>query len=55
MCCTAQRGCGILRPDWMKDGQYQGEVAIDGTNFDKFHKTGNSNLTKDRPLKTTSL
>ena len=55
MCCTAQRGCGILRPDWMKDGQYQGEVAIDGTNFDKFHKTGNSRHTKDRQLKTTSL
>ena len=40
MCCTAERGCGILRPDWMKDGTYQGEVAIDGTNYDKFHKTG---------------
>ena len=40
MCCTADRGCGILRPDWMKDGEYQGEEQIDGVSYDKFHKTG---------------
>ena len=54
MCCTAERGCGILRPDWMKDGDYQGEVPIDGVNYDKFHKTGTSLFPQDPPLKTTS-
>ena len=54
MCCTAQRGCGILRPDWMKDGQYQGEVPIDGVNYDKFHKTGKDLLIQDQQQKTIS-
>jgi hypothetical protein len=42
MCCTAERGCGFLKPDWMKDGDYQGEVQIGGVSYDKFHKTGST-------------
>ena len=24
-CCSAEKGCGALSPDWMKDGTYVGE------------------------------
>ena len=25
LCCDGEHGCGILRPDWFKDGKYLGQ------------------------------
>jgi hypothetical protein len=25
MCCTSEKGCGIVKPDWFASGEYQGE------------------------------
>jgi hypothetical protein len=41
LCCTSAHGCGILTPDWLKGADYQGESAIDGTSYQKWHEKGN--------------
>jgi hypothetical protein len=30
MCCTAEQGCGALRPDWLADAQFVGTTTLRG-------------------------
>ena len=56
LCCTDKRGCGVLRPDWLAGADYQGEVDIDGKNYDKWHIKGIFlSLLQARRLMTTPL
>ena len=36
-CCDADHGCGILRPDWLKDANYKGVQKLsDGDSYDRW-------------------
>lgn len=39
-CCDSSHGCGILKPDWLKDAQYMGQNKIVDTLYDKWSKDG---------------
>ena len=39
LCCD-KNVCGILRPDWLQKGDYQGMTLIDDTYYDIWHHTG---------------
>jgi hypothetical protein len=41
-CCDASHGCGIVKPDWFKDGKYLGQEKIVDIAYDKWVKPGNS-------------
>ena len=45
MCCTADHGCGILRPDWLKDADYQGVHETDSVGHDLWHIKGKTRVT----------
>lgn len=40
-CCDAQHGCGITKPDWLKEAVYAGEDKLnDGDIYEKWSKDG---------------
>lgn len=39
-CCDSAHGCGILKKDWMADGEYLGTETIVDTEYDKWNKNG---------------
>lgn len=39
-CCDSAHGCGILKPDWMKDGKLTEEYEKDGKQFQVWNKPG---------------
>ncbi len=39
-CCDSAHGCGILKPDWLKDAKYLGEDTILDTKYDKWSIDG---------------
>ena len=44
-CCDAAHGCGVLSPDWVKDGTYKGQMSEAGVAYDVWDKPGlQSNL-----------
>ena len=42
MCCTAQHGCGLLKPNWLEGAEYEGEVQSEenGRVLEVFNKKG---------------
>ena len=40
MCCTADKGCGILKRDWLSDAEYLGPDDINGRQYFKWNKDG---------------
>ncbi len=40
VCCTDKGGCGILRPDWMKDGKLEREFIKDQIKYEVWNKPG---------------
>lgn len=41
MCCTAAQGCGVLKPNWLEGGKYEGKESLLGQEFNKWSKPGN--------------
>jgi hypothetical protein len=37
-CCGSEKGCGILKPDWLAGAEYLGEETIEGVKFNKWNK-----------------
>ena len=39
-CCSAESGCGVLKPTWMSDATYEGKATIKGVETFKWNKVG---------------
>ena len=39
-CCDSEHGCGVLKPDWMKDGTKIEEYEKDGKQYQTWNKPG---------------
>jgi hypothetical protein len=61
MCCTAEKGCGVSPPNWLKDAKYEGEEVLSGESFYKWSISSTifliqpqKNPTSITPLKMTA-
>ena len=43
MCCTAEKGCGLLSPNWLQNATYVGEVEYGEFKVSKWDKKGLQN------------
>ena len=38
MCCDAEHGCGVLKPNWMENATFVEEFEKDGKKYEKWDK-----------------